>query len=239
MKELNINGYTETIIERSDYPQEKCKAILDNEATAILGYSPQGYGQGMNMRDQGFNVILGLRRGSSWEKAVKDGWVEGENLFESAEASFELILQKRKGAYKPFFEVLESRVHVNYDKQGNSSADAMLKVKVDGEIEHTAADGNGPVNALNNAIKKALVRFFPELEQVKLTDYKVRVLNEQDGTSVKVRVLIESSDGNESWSTIGVSENIIEASWEALRDSFNYRLFKIQNSKKELSLIDA
>jgi len=83
-----------------------------------------------------------------------------------------------------------------------------------------------------------LVRFFPELEQVKLTDYKVRVLNEQDGTSAKVRVLIESSDGNESWSTIGVSENIIEASWEALGDSFNYRLFKIQNSKKELSLID-
>jgi len=158
--------------------------------------------------------------------------------FESAEASFELILQKRKGAYKPFFEVLESRVNVHYDKQGNSSADAMLKVKVDGEIEHTAADGNGPVNALNNAIKKALVRFFPELEQVKLTDYKVRVLNEQDGTSAKVRVLIESSDGNESWSTIGVSENIIEASWEALGDSFNYRLFKIQNSKKELSLID-
>jgi 2-isopropylmalate synthase len=123
---------------------------------------------------------------------------------------------------------------VHYDKQGHNNADAMLKVKVGGEIEHTAADGNGPVNALNNAIKKALVRFFPELEQVKLTDYKVRVLNEQDGTSAKVRVLIESSDGTESWSTIGVSENIIEASWEALRDSFNYRLFKIQNSENEL-----
>ena len=87
-------------------------------------------------------------------------------------------------------------------------------------------------------MKKALVRFFPELEQIKLTDYKVRVLNEQDGTSAKVRVLIESSDGNESWSTIGVSENIIEASWEALRDSFNYRLFKTQNSIKKPSLIE-
>ena len=86
MKELNINGYTETIIERSDYPREKCKSILENEVTAILGYGPQGYGQGMNMRDQGFNVIIGLRRGSSWEKAAKDGWVEGENLFEIAEA---------------------------------------------------------------------------------------------------------------------------------------------------------
>ena len=158
--------------------------------------------------------------------------------FEGAEASFELILQKRKGTFVPFFEVLESRVNVNYDKHGQSNADAMLKVKVDGEIEHTAADGNGPVNALNNAIKKALVRFFPELEQIKLTDYKVRVLNEQDGTSAKVRVLIESSDGNESWSTIGVSENIIEASWEALRDSFNYRLFKIQNSVKKPSMIE-
>ena len=81
---MNINGYTETIIERSDYPQKKCKSILENEVTAILGYGPQGYGQGMNMRDQGFNVILGLRRGSSWEKAVKDGWVEGKNLFEIA-----------------------------------------------------------------------------------------------------------------------------------------------------------
>lgn len=157
--------------------------------------------------------------------------------FEGAEASFELILQKQKGSFVPFFEVLESRVNVNYDNNGHSNADAMLKVKVDGEIEHTVADGNGPVNALNNAIKKALVRFFPELEQIKLTDYKVRVLNEQDGTSAKVRVLIESSDGNESWSTIGVSENIIVASWEALRDSFNYRLFKIHNSIKERSLI--
>ncbi len=86
MKELNINGYTETIIERSDYPQEKCKAILENEVTAILGYGPQGFGQGMNMRDKGINVILGLRRGPSWEKALNDGWVEGENLFEIAEA---------------------------------------------------------------------------------------------------------------------------------------------------------
>ncbi len=156
--------------------------------------------------------------------------------FEGAEASFELILQERKGNFTPFFEVLDSRVNVNYDKKGHSQADAMLKVKVDGEIEHTAADGNGPVNALNNAIKKALIRFFPSLKDVKLTDYKVRVLNEQEGTSAKVRVLIESSDGKDSWSTIGVSENIIEASWEALRDSFNYRLFKIQSLDKETIL---
>ncbi len=81
MKKLNINGFEETIIERSDYPIDKCKTILKMETTAILGYGPQGYGQGLNMRDQGFNVILGLRKGKSWEKALADGWVENENLF--------------------------------------------------------------------------------------------------------------------------------------------------------------
>ncbi len=87
MKELNINGYKETIIERSDYPLEKCKKILKNETTAILGYGPQGRGQGLNMRDQGFGVILGLRKGRSWEKALQDGWVPGDNLFDIEDAS--------------------------------------------------------------------------------------------------------------------------------------------------------
>ncbi len=87
MKELEINGYKETIIERSDYPIDKCKEILKDEVTAILGYGPQGFGQGLNMRDQGFNVILGLRKGNSWEKALNDGWVENENLFEIEEAA--------------------------------------------------------------------------------------------------------------------------------------------------------
>ena len=87
MKELNINGYKEIIIERSDYPKKKCKKILNNEVTAILGYGPQGYGQGLNMRDEGYNVILGLRRGKSWDKAEKDGWEDGTNLFEIEEAT--------------------------------------------------------------------------------------------------------------------------------------------------------
>ena len=87
MKELNINGYQELIVERSDYPIEQCKEILNNKTTAILGYGPQGRGQGLNMRDQGFNVIIGLRRGPSWEKALEDGWVENENLFEINEAT--------------------------------------------------------------------------------------------------------------------------------------------------------
>ena len=123
--------------------------------------------------------------------------------FEGAEASFELMLRERQGTFKPFFEVADSRVNVSYDKSGHNRADAMLKIIVDGEAEQTAADGAGPVDALSNAMKKALVRFFPELEKIKLADYKVRVLNEQDGTSAKVRVLIESSDGDTSWPTVG------------------------------------
>ena len=87
MKELDINGYKETIIERSDYPIELCKQILNNETTAILGYGPQGRGQGLNMRDQGFDVILGIRKGISWEKALEDGWVEGKNLYSIQEAA--------------------------------------------------------------------------------------------------------------------------------------------------------
>ena len=80
MKELDINGFKELIIERSDYPIERCKKILDNETTAILGYGPQGRGQGLNMRDQGFEVILGLRKGASWDKAINDGWIEGKTF---------------------------------------------------------------------------------------------------------------------------------------------------------------
>ena len=152
--------------------------------------------------------------------------------FESAEASLELIFKEISGEFKPYFQVLDSRVQVNYDRDGHQRADAVLKVIVQDEIEHTASDGNGPVDALNKALRKALLRFFPELEEVKLTDYKVRVINEQDGTSAKVRVLIESSDGKSTWSTVGVSQNIIDASWQALSDSFNYKLTRTRDSKR-------
>lgn len=159
---------------------------------------------------------------------VKDLEFEGYQ-FEAAEASLELILRELSGQFYPFFRVLDSKVHVSYDENGLGQADATLKVLVDGEIEHTASDGDGPVDALNKALRKALLRFFPELNTVKLTDYKVRVLNEQAGTGAKVRVLIENSDGKESWSTVGVSKNIIEASRQALSDSFNYKLAKLSD----------
>lgn len=156
--------------------------------------------------------------------------------FDGAEASFELILRTETNEYSPYFKALDAKVNVIFSNDGQASAEAVLKIEVDGEIEHTAANGHGPVDALNNALRKALLRFYPEIVMIKLLDYKVRVLNEKNGTAAKVRVLIESGDGNETWSTVGVSENIIQASWFALCDSINYKLFKykVDVSKKAI-----
>jgi 2-isopropylmalate synthase len=153
--------------------------------------------------------------------------------FDGAEASFELILRSEMNEFSPFFKMLESKVNVTFNAGGSDNSEAVLKIEVDGEIEHTAANGEGPVNALDNALRKALLRFYPDIASIKLIDYKVRVLNEKHGTGAKVRVLIESSDGNETWSTVGVSENIIEASWQALVDSISYKLFKIHKNNPQ------
>jgi 2-isopropylmalate synthase len=151
--------------------------------------------------------------------------------YDGAEASFELILRSETNEFSPFFSTPDSKVNVSFDNKQQKTSEAVIKIEVGGEIEHTAANGDGPVNALDNALRKALIRFYPEIAEIKLLDYKVRVLNEKHGTSAKVRVLIESGDGNETWSTVGVSENIIEASWQALCDSMNYKLFKLEKEK--------
>lgn len=152
--------------------------------------------------------------------------------FDGAEASFELLLSSEMNKFSPFYTVIDSKVNVTFDDKGHSKSEAVLKVEVDGEIEHTASDGDGPVNALDNALRKALLRFYPEISLLKLVDYKVRVLDEKEGTGAKVRVMIQSSDGSESWSTVGVSENLIEASFQALNDSINFKLYKYNKSKK-------
>ena len=148
--------------------------------------------------------------------------------FDGAEASFELLLHKELGNFKPFFEVLETKVHIESGKDAKNVDQAVLKVKVGEEIEHIAADGDGPVNALDKALRKALLHFYPEIKSIKLVDYKVRVLEEKRGTSAKVRVLIESSNGRTTWGTVGVSTNIIAASLHALEDSMNYHLFTLK-----------
>jgi len=151
--------------------------------------------------------------------------------FDVAEASFELLLRHQLGQFKPFFTVLESKLHIESGKNRESVDQAVLRIEVCDEIELTAADGDGPVNALDKALRKSLRGFYPEIRSMRLVDYKVRVLEEKKGTSAKVRVLIESSDGQNSWSTVGVSPNIIDASLQALSDSINYYLFTYRTEK--------
>lgn len=144
--------------------------------------------------------------------------------YEGAESSFELIIRKLLGKYHPFFELRDFKVIVNEPTMNSVNSSAMIKIRVGEQEEITAAEGDGPVNALDNAVRKALVRFYPEISEMKLTDFKVRVLDSASATAAKVRVLIESTDGRNKWTTIGVSTDIIEASWRALVDSIEYKL---------------
>ncbi|HAM38098.1 MAG: citramalate synthase [Elusimicrobia bacterium RIFOXYC2_FULL_34_12] len=146
--------------------------------------------------------------------------------YEGAEGSFELLVKKHIGKHKTFFDLGGFRVAVEKDKNGNLKSEATIKVFVKNKEELTAAEGDGPVNALDNALRKALDKFYPQLKNVRLSDFKVRIINPSDGTGAKVRVLIQSTDGKNEWNTVGVSENIIEASWQALVDSIEYKLLK-------------
>jgi 2-isopropylmalate synthase len=135
-----------------------------------------------------------------------------------------LMLRRMRPDYKPPFELLDFTVLVQHREAKNTCADATVKVKVGEKILHTAAEGNGPVNALDAALRKALVNVYPSLADVRLADYKVRILDSDNGTGATVRVLIDTEYGTHHWSTIGASTNIIEASWRALADSLEYAL---------------
>lgn len=152
--------------------------------------------------------------------------------FEGAEASFELLMKRALGTHRKFFSVIGFRVidEKRHEDQKPLS-EATIMVKVGGKIEHTAAEGNGPVNALDNALRKALEKFYPRLKEVKLLDYKVRVLPAGQGTASSIRVLIESGDKESRWGTVGVSENIIDASYQALLDSVEYKLHKSEETE--------
>lgn len=148
-------------------------------------------------------------------------------LYESAEASFELLLKKALGKHRRFFSLKGFRV-IDEKREWDRPplSEATIMVDVEGSIEHTAAIGQGPVDAMNAALRKALTKFYPVLEEVRLLDYKVRILPEDKGTAAVTRVIIESGDGSSKWSTVGVSENILEASWQALVDSIEYKLLR-------------
>jgi 2-isopropylmalate synthase len=177
-------------------------------------------------------------------KKILDRVVELENegyQFEAAEASFDLLVKKCAGLFQPKIGRIHCRVNVQMDEvrevdldgddraaveRSYLSTEAIVKVRVNDRVEHVAGEGDGPVNALDNALRRALVASYPKLSEMKLVDYKVRVINSSEGTAARVRVVIECIDETDVWSTVGVSENVIEASWLALVDSYEYKLHK-------------
>ncbi|WP_418791495.1 citramalate synthase [Phosphitispora sp. TUW77] len=182
------------------------------------------------------NLDIDLRRTNPETKAVLDEIKELEHKgfqFEGAEASFELLLRKAFNGYHVPFKLDTLRIIMEKREESDVYSEAIIKMKVGQEIVHTAAEGNGPVNAMDNALRKALEGFYPEIHQMQLADYKVRVLDGNAGTGALVRVLIETHDKHESWGTVGVSENIIEASWQAMVDSLEYGLYKSKKKNKE------
>ncbi|MFN8380885.1 MAG: citramalate synthase [Anaerolineales bacterium] len=180
-------------------------------------------------------------RGNLLSKAEEHGVeVEGEEVvgvlndikelesrgfsFEAAEASVTMMLKRQEYGYKPPFELVDFFVNVEHRQGRGIFAEAMVKVRVQGELLHTAAEGNGPVNAMDNALRKALVSYYPQIAKFHLSDYKVRILDSDHGTEAITRVLIDTRNSTARWSTVGASANIIEASWRALADSFEYGL---------------
>jgi 2-isopropylmalate synthase len=171
--------------------------------------------------------------GALMEKVLREV-VEKENRgyqFEAAEASFDLLVQRAAGTFQPHFELQHYRVNVETNQEGRTITEAAVKLRVGGEARHEVAEGDGPVNALDAALRKALNGHFPNLRGVQLVDYKVRVINSEAGTAAAVRVVIESQDEEgHTWGTVGVHENVITASWDALVDSIEYKLFKDQSA---------
>jgi 2-isopropylmalate synthase len=159
--------------------------------------------------------------------------------FEAAEASFELLVNQLTGQTPDFFSLEGFRVIMERSGNGESRSEATIKVRVNDQIELSAAEGNGPVHALDAALRRALFEFYPEISEMKLQDYKVRVLNEQNGTGAKVRVLVDSARDGKNWGTVGVSRNIIDASWQALSDGVTYYLMNQNSKPKRKSKLNA
>ena len=156
--------------------------------------------------------------------------------FEAADASFELFLRKESGAHKPLFRLESFRVITEKREDGRVQTEATIKIWAGGERIVRTAEGNGPVNALDRALRDAIADMYPRLRDIDLVNYKVRIIDEHKGTGAVTRVLIDACDGDETWGTLGVSENIIEASWEALVDSLEYAT---QNGREQATATES
>jgi len=196
--------------------------ISDLSGRSNILYKAKELGVELDPKDERVIAIL-----NELKKLENEGYE-----FEGADASFELLVRKVIGEYrKPFYLQSAKTITEKRSDDEDPTTEATIIVQVDGVTEHMAASGNGPVNAMDQALRKALERFYPSLKEVRLKDYRVRVLSTKHGTDAVVRVLIESGDGESDWSTVGVSENIVEASWKALIDSIDYKILKDEAKK--------
>jgi len=198
-------------------------AAVGNLARVVMSELAGRASLTMKAKELGIDLAAGSDTVGGLLSAIKDREHRGYS-FETADASLEILLKKQTGTYRPFFTLESFRCLMEKREDGRVMTEATIKVHCAGERLIATAEGNGPVNALDKAIRLAIGRFYPDLAGMELTDFKVRVLDEKKGTGAVTRVLIVSDDGTQSWGTVGVSENIIEASWEALVDSIEYGL---------------
>lgn len=218
-----INKHSETYEHIKPELVGNKQRVLVSELSGIsnLQYKAEKIGMKLDPKDPAVRELL-----ADIKEMEKMGY-----QFEEGEASFELMLKRATNQYKRFFKLLSFRV-INdmFGKDDSHTIEAMVKIDVAGDTIHTAGEGTGPVGALDHALRKAIEERFPEIANVHLIDYRVRVMNSSDGADAKVRVIIESQDETETWGTVGVSANIIEASWLALVDSIEYKLLKERGS---------
>ncbi len=222
-------GVHVSAIQRHPETYEHIRPELVGNVTRVLVSDLSGRSNVLAKAQQ-FNINLDSKDPITVEILEKIKDLENQGYqFEGAEASFELLMRRALGTMRQFFSIIGFRVidSKRHDDEKPLS-EATVQVKVGGKIEHTAAEGNGPVNALDNALRKALESFYPQIRDMRLYDYKVRVLPAGRGTASVTRVLIESGDRNMRWGTVGVSDNIIDASYQALVDAFQYKLLKEQ-----------
>jgi 2-isopropylmalate synthase len=225
--------HVSAVLKRSEtYEHLKPELVGNTRRVLVSELSGQG---NLMFKAKEWNMTIDKKNPASKKllELIKDKEHEGYQ-YEAAEASFELLVKKSFDEWKDYFSLDYYKIFIEKNGKNSFSTEAIVKICVKDEVVLTAAEGNGPVNALDHALRKGLEQFYPLIKNMYLSDYKVRVLDETAATASKVRVLIESSDGKEKWSTIGVSGNIIKASWLALVDSVQYYLIK-HDTEIELS----
>lgn len=226
-------GIHVSAIERQSETYEHVNPSLVGNERRILVSDQAGKS---NVMSKCCEMALGLDGAPEKVSKVIEIVKNKENLgyqYEDADGSFFLLTKKAVESFEPFFKLKSYRVAVEKNAAGGIVSEATVKLDVRGKEEHTVAEGDGPVNALDNCLRKALKKYYPGAEEIFLTDFKVRVINSEANTAAKVRVLIETSDSSRRWGTIGVNANIIDASWQALSDAVEYKLVKDADEKTE------